>query len=37
MTQAFMDALADAQCTTIGAGTRVLQFVVVLSNARLGQ
>ena len=37
MTQPFIHALADVQSTTIGAGTRIWQFVVVLAGARIGQ
>ena len=37
MTTPFIHALADVQATTIGSGTRVWQFVVVLPNARIGQ
>ena len=36
MTQAFIHALADVQSTTIGAGTRIWQFVIVLPGARIG-
>ena len=36
MTPPFIHALADAQSTTIGTGTRVWQFVVVLAGARIG-
>lgn len=37
MSQPFIHALADVQSATIGAGTRVWQFVVVLAGARIGQ
>ncbi|WP_342119166.1 acyltransferase [Pseudoduganella sp. OTU4001] len=33
---AFVHALADCQCTQIGAGSRVWQFTVVLAGARIG-
>jgi UDP-2-acetamido-3-amino-2,3-dideoxy-glucuronate N-acetyltransferase len=33
----FIHALADVQSTTIGAGTRIWQFVVVLAGAKIGQ
>lgn len=36
MTPPFIHALADAQSTAIGTGTRVWQFVVVLAGARIG-
>ena len=36
MTPPFIHALADAQSTTIGTGTRVWQFVVVLAGAKIG-
>jgi UDP-2-acetamido-3-amino-2,3-dideoxy-glucuronate N-acetyltransferase len=32
----FIHPLADVQCLSIGAGTRVWQFVVVLPDARIG-
>lgn len=35
--KAFIHQLADVQSDTIGAGTRIWQFVVVLSNAKIGQ
>ena len=37
MTPPFIHATADVQATTIGSGTRVWQFVVVLPGAKLGQ
>jgi UDP-2-acetamido-3-amino-2,3-dideoxy-glucuronate N-acetyltransferase len=37
MTPPFIHALADVQSTTIGTGTRVWQFVVVLAGAKIGQ
>ena len=37
MENAFIHELADVQTTTIGAGTRIWQFVVVLPNAQIGQ
>ena len=37
MTIPFIHVLADVQSTTIGVGTRVWQFVVVLSGAKIGQ
>ncbi len=37
MTQPFIHPLSDVQSTTIGAGTRVWQFVVVLPGAQIGQ
>lgn len=37
MPQAFIHPLADVQTTTIGTGTRIWQFVVVLPNAKVGQ
>src|SRR5450830_1859131 len=37
MTQPFIHALADVRSATIGAGTRVWQFVVVLAGAKIGQ
>lgn len=37
MFQPFIHTLADVQSTTIGAGTRIWQFVVVLAGARIGQ
>lgn len=36
MTQSFIHALADVQSTTIGSGTRIWQFVIVLAGARIG-
>ena len=33
----FIHTLADVQSTTIGAGTRIWQFVVVLPGAKIGQ
>jgi UDP-2-acetamido-3-amino-2,3-dideoxy-glucuronate N-acetyltransferase len=32
----FIHRLADCQCTTIGAGSKVWQFTVVLPGARIG-
>ena len=37
MTQPLLHPLSDVQSTTIGAGTRVWQFVVVLPGAQIGQ
>lgn len=37
MENAFIHELADVQTTTIGAGTRIWQFVVVLPSAQIGQ
>jgi UDP-2-acetamido-3-amino-2,3-dideoxy-glucuronate N-acetyltransferase len=37
MTPPFIHALADVRSTAIGTGTRVWQFVVVLSGAKIGQ
>jgi UDP-2-acetamido-3-amino-2,3-dideoxy-glucuronate N-acetyltransferase len=37
MAQPYIHALADVQSTTIGADTRVWQFVVVLPGAKIGQ
>jgi UDP-2-acetamido-3-amino-2,3-dideoxy-glucuronate N-acetyltransferase len=37
MAQPFIHALADVHSATIGAGTRVWQFVVVLAGAKIGQ
>ena len=37
MNQPLIHALADVQSTTIGAGTRIWQFVVVLPGARIGE
>jgi len=37
MTKPFIHGLADVQSTTIGAGTRIWQFVVVLAGATIGQ
>lgn len=37
MTQPFIHPLADVQSTTIGADTRIWQFVVVLAGAKIGQ
>jgi UDP-3-O-[3-hydroxymyristoyl] glucosamine N-acyltransferase len=37
MNQAFIHPLSDVQSTTIGSGTRVWQFVVVLPGAKIGQ
>ena len=37
MTAPFIHALADVQSTSIGTGTRVWQFVVVLPGAKIGQ
>jgi UDP-2-acetamido-3-amino-2,3-dideoxy-glucuronate N-acetyltransferase len=34
---AFIHPLADVQSTTIGEGTRIWQFVVVLGGARIGR
>lgn len=36
MTQPFIHALADVQSTTIGAATRIWQFVIVLAGAKIG-
>lgn len=36
MIQPFIHALADVQSTTIGVGTRIWQFVVVLPGAKIG-
>ena len=35
-TDTFIHPLADVQTTSIGHGTRIWQFVVILPNARLG-
>lgn len=32
----FIHPLSDVQCTAIGAGTRIWQFVVILKGARIG-
>ena len=37
MTQPFIHTLADVQSTSIGADTRIWQFVVVLGGAKIGQ
>ena len=37
MTQLFIHALSDVQSNTIGTGTRIWQFVVVLPGAQIGQ
>ena len=37
MTKPFIHSLADVQANTIGAGTRIWQFVVVLAGAKIGQ
>ncbi|MDR3368604.1 WxcM-like domain-containing protein [Rhodoferax sp.] len=37
MTQPYIHPLADVQSTTIGTGTRIWQFVVVLPGAKVGQ
>lgn len=37
MTQPFIHPLSDVQSTTIGSGTRVWQFVVILPGAKIGQ
>ena len=37
MANSFIHALADVLSPTIGAGTRVWQFVVILAGARIGQ
>ena len=37
MTQPFVHALSDVQSETIGFGTRVWQFVVILPGARIGR
>lgn len=37
MTQPVIHALADVHSTTIGTGTRIWQFVVVLAGAEIGQ
>lgn len=37
MTEVFIHALSDVQTSEIGAGTRVWQFVVILSGAKIGQ
>jgi acetyltransferase-like isoleucine patch superfamily enzyme len=37
MENAFIHKLADVQTNTIGAGTRIWQFVVVLPGAQIGQ
>jgi UDP-2-acetamido-3-amino-2,3-dideoxy-glucuronate N-acetyltransferase len=37
MTQPFTHPLADVQSSAIGAGTRVWQFVVILTGAKVGQ
>jgi len=37
MKNPFIHALADVQSSTIGADTRIWQFVVVLVGARIGQ
>ena len=37
MNQPFIHALADVQSINIGKGTRVWQFVVILSGARIGE
>ncbi|MBG6074692.1 WxcM-like domain-containing protein [Polaromonas sp. CG_9.11] len=37
MNKTFIHPLADVQSTTIGSGTRIWQFVVVLSGSKIGQ
>ena len=37
MSQLFIHPLSDVQSSAIGSGTRVWQFVVVLSGAQIGQ
>lgn len=37
MTAYFIHPLADVQSTSIGAGTRIWQFVVALAGAKIGQ
>ena len=37
MTKPFIHALADVHSTTIGTGTRIWQFAVVLPGAKIGQ
>lgn len=37
MTQPFIHALADVQSVSIGAGSRIWQFVVILAGAKIGQ
>ena len=37
MSEPFIHALADVQSTTIGTGTRIWQYVVVLAGAKIGQ
>jgi len=37
MTSPFIHALSDVQSSTIGTGTRIWQFVVVLANAQIGR
>jgi len=37
MSEPFIHTLADVQSTTIGTGTRIWQFVVVLAGAKIGQ
>lgn len=37
MTPPFIHILADVQSTSIGAGTRIWQFVVVLAGAKIGK
>lgn len=37
MKEFFIHALADVQSTTIGVGTRIWQFVVVLPQAKIGE
>jgi UDP-2-acetamido-3-amino-2,3-dideoxy-glucuronate N-acetyltransferase len=37
MNNPFIHVLADVQSTSIGAGTRIWQFVVVLPGARIGE
>ncbi len=37
MNQPFIHPLSDVQSTTIGSGTRIWQFVVVLPGAQIGQ
>lgn len=37
MSKPFIHVLADVQPTTIGTGTRIWQFVVVLAGAKIGQ
>lgn len=37
MPKPFIHALADVHTTTIGVGTRIWQFVVILAGAKIGQ